>query len=758
MEVEEYVEQFNEGKECPRSAQRPVSETQNTVLYTVLTTEEVDSSIREFSYIWSPGGFDIGEPDTNRLGGGDGSCHIAIFKIDTENPDTQQKKPEEYEHSVAVDIQNDHHLPTLPATCYSANQEESSLDCSKSHRRDSSSVYTPIRRCPTATEPSADNRSISCGSHKFDGFTKGPPTQDDRSANYSDCLQGGQTYCNNRYRFAKAESVSLPAHDRRPHCQEDISYWQDASRGIQSSDLPRFQVDLPLPRSRSVGRRLISRMKFWNASKEDSASSKPRSYMSNSKRSITASIASSWSRKAKGYLKKASSRDTYLASRRAKSSQPSIRTVSPKSIFSRVQKSSASNYSDFMTELNSRTRVAVSTPPPETSLSTCSKELPTLDLEIQMPLGEPRPFQCTFCLMQWENKEEWAYHEAAFHMRPYGNLYSQDEGVVTHDDVMFSMSDVVSTFSRYENQEPSHDAEAAAEKCISFGYHLYSDNPQALEGPKRIDSWNWLEKRSNWFWNCGFCELILRTWAERQEHVAEHFEQGTTMISWNPLRSPYPISKFTMTPVEGFPPWDLSPLHCLQQPGFQDEVYRASQCPPELKCQTCEKHFPDTNASIQHTKLWHNTPESWICPGPEHASNPGVFFDTEIYTEDASDLASLNLDENPNIQADQASVNAKKVYTYDYCLCCGEIFSESPADWSARKQHLRDVHCICETDDIGYDHKHNNGEPFYREELFSLHLANCHNVRLEYLTEFTEICRKKAQPPVLMVQSGHLKA
>ncbi|KMU89685.1 hypothetical protein CIHG_07492 [Coccidioides immitis H538.4] len=436
MEVEECVEQFNEGKECPRSAQRPVSETQNTVLYTVLTTEEVDSSIREFSYIWSPGGFDIGEPDTNRLGGGDGSCHIAIFKIDTENPDTQQKNPEEY--------------------------------------------YTPIRRCPTATEPSADNRSISCGSHKFDGFTKGPPTQDDRSANYSDCLQGGQTYCNNRYRFAKAESVSLPAHDRRPHCQEDISYWQDASRGIQSSDLPRFQVDLPLPRSRSVGHRLISRMKFWNASKEDSASSKPRSYMSNSKRSITASIASSWSRKAKGYLKKASSRDTYLASRRAKSSQPSIRTVSPKSIFSRVQKSSASNYSDFMTELNSRTRVAVSTPPPETSLSTCSKELPTLDLEIQMPLGDPRPFQCTFCLMQWENKEEWAYHEAAFHMRPYGNLYSQDEGVVTHDDVMFSMSDVVSTFSRYENQEPSHDAEAAAEKCISFGLSTLGPLPITL--------------------------------------------------------------------------------------------------------------------------------------------------------------------------------------------------------------------------------------------------------------------------------------
>jgi hypothetical protein len=41
------------------------------VLYAMLYNEEVDSSIRDFSYIWSPGGFDleyvqVNEGDTSR--------------------------------------------------------------------------------------------------------------------------------------------------------------------------------------------------------------------------------------------------------------------------------------------------------------------------------------------------------------------------------------------------------------------------------------------------------------------------------------------------------------------------------------------------------------------------------------------------------------------------------------------------------------------------------------------------------------------
>ncbi|EEP79815.1 predicted protein [Uncinocarpus reesii 1704] len=756
MDTKESVERFGDGEEASCSAQMPSSEPQNTVLYTVLNTEEVDSSIREFSYIWSSGGFDIGKPDTGRLGGGgDGSCHIAIFKIDTEKPESTQNKHQD-EHTVAAEPQSDHELLTLPATCYSAEKENQSMDLSKGHRRDSSSVYTPMPRFPVP-ESSFDTQSIQRETNQLSNSAIRLPFYDGGSAKYSDCLQDGEAYCTNRYVRPGTASTNRV---KRPRYQQDVHYWQDTTRGVQSSDIPRFQVELPLPRSRSVGRRFISRLKFWKPVNQDNASSKPQSYMSHSKRSITASIASSWSRKAKGYLKHMSTRDMYPP-KKAKSSHHSIRTVSPKSIFSRPQKSPVSNYSDFLTELNSNNRVGTSARCPGTPLSSCSKDLPILDVDIQMPMGEPRPFQCTFCLMQWENNGEWTFHEAAFHMRPYGNLYPREDAAGNVEDtdgeVMFSMSDVLSIHTDNEHPISTDKVEEAANECLSFGYHLYTDNPQTEEEPKKAESWNWLEKRSSWFWNCGFCELILRTWTERQEHLAEHFEQGITMLSWNPLASPYPFSKFTLTPVEGFPPWDFSPLHSLQQPGFQDDVYRASNCPSDRECNTCKKHFPDVQSSMQHANLWHNTPESWICPGPEHATNPAVFFDTETVTADASDLASLNLDEHPDLQADQTSINTKTIYKYDYCLCCGEVFHESPPDWDARKQHLRDMHHISETDDIRYDHRHNHGQRFYREELFSLHLANCHNVRLDYLTEFTEFCRKKAQAPVLMVQSRHLE-
>lgn len=89
-------------------AQRPVSEAKNTVLYTVLSTEEVDSSIREFSYIWSSGAFDIGEPDTDRLGEGDGSCHIAIFKIEADLETLQQRRVDE-----SVSVRNSFCDPTI---------------------------------------------------------------------------------------------------------------------------------------------------------------------------------------------------------------------------------------------------------------------------------------------------------------------------------------------------------------------------------------------------------------------------------------------------------------------------------------------------------------------------------------------------------------------------------------------------------------------------------------------------------------------
>jgi hypothetical protein len=85
---------------------------------------------------------------------------------------------------------------------------------------------------------------------------------------------------------------------------------------------------------------------------------------------------------------------------------------------------------------------------------------------------------------------------------------------------------------------------------------------------------DWLINRNYWFWHCGFCKLLLRCWTERQEHIAEHFENGMIMSQWNPLKSPYPLMQFSLTPVPGFPPWNPAEILRMQQPKLSDFINR----------------------------------------------------------------------------------------------------------------------------------------------------------------------------------------
>jgi hypothetical protein len=145
-------------------------------------------------------------------------------------------------------------------------------------------------------------------------------------------------------------------------------------------------------------------------------------------------------------------------------------------------------------------------------------------------------------------------------------------------------------------------------------------------------------------------------------------------------------------------------------------------------CKFCRIEYSDLNESIQHTNHWHRTPDCWFCPSLANAITPGIFFDTA--EETISDDISV---ENPDEKHDG---------TYDFCLCCGEVFHDSPPDWTKRKQHWKDKHNFDEN---------TSSENFFREEQFLLHLANSHNIRLEYLADLMEYCRKKDRAPVLVV-------
>jgi hypothetical protein len=49
---------------------------------------------------------------------------------------------------------------------------------------------------------------------------------------------------------------------------------------------------------------------------------------------------------------------------------------------------------------------------------------------------------------------------------------------------------------------------------------------------------------------------------------------GAIMSSWNPLTSPYPFSRASLTPISGFPSWNPAPLLAIQRSRLLDTLNR----------------------------------------------------------------------------------------------------------------------------------------------------------------------------------------
>jgi len=146
---------------------------------------------------------------------------------------------------------------------------------------------------------------------------------------------------------------------------------------------------------------------------------------------------------------------------------------------------------------------------PSTALSSLSSSLTVLPhynldtYDSYSPSGTLKPWQCTFCLQQLSGRAAWLDHEES-HMQ---------------------------------------------QVCVEQGYDcaMGDDN-------------------DDWFYPCGFCPVLLRAWPERIEHISDHYDNGTTMASWDPLASPYPLYRHDFSPVRGFPAcWSWGNLLAVQR-------------------------------------------------------------------------------------------------------------------------------------------------------------------------------------------------
>ncbi|KAH0566147.1 hypothetical protein GP486_000450 [Trichoglossum hirsutum] len=296
-------------------------------------------------------------------------------------------------------------------------------------------------------------------------------------------------------------------------------------------------------------------------------------------------------------------------------------------------------------------------PPSSTALSSPSSSLTALphhDLDDRSPSpslpGTLKPWQCTYCLQQLNGRSAWLDHEES-HIR---------------------------------------------QVCNSEGYDGAMD-----------------DGNDDWFYSCGFCSVLLKTWLERGEHIGKHYANGTTMISWNPLASPYPVQRYDFSPVRGFPScWSWEALLGAQRVGEEGRDVTEGHLEIRHRCRYCNINFPDATTAMRHTEIWHSRPTGFACPSLTAAQTPGIFF--EQYDRD-----------------------------HDMCLLCGDLYPLS--NWSRRTRHLKKVH--------GFSRCSQKGG-FYREEQFVRHVANVHAVAIELLAAFVEGCKREETPPAWAAVGG----
>ncbi|KAK2791112.1 hypothetical protein FQN52_005068 [Onygenales sp. PD_12] len=350
-----------------------------------------------------------------------------------------------------------------------------------------------------------------------------------------------------------------------------------------------------------------------------------------------------------------------------------------------------------------------------------SYDKPRLPLSISTtPLADLEPFQCTFCLMQFSNKVDWLGHEQSFHLEDLKQFNSPyDPNPEQKRDVTATTSAVLSrTKNRYVLRKTPRQSHSTIPKQPQSGVSSGTFSSSSLRGPHH----------QTLYWNCGFCKQILRTWDERQEHLAdEHFSKGETMCLWDPLTSPFPWQPDSAQPANAPPFWDARSLLALQQPNLVESINEimenhqpnkaseGSKKKDEFRlCEKCNIPHP----SLDHYDLWHEPQDTYTCPEITPSTNLANFF--EEYNEDES--------------------------TVDLCRACG-WYLDRPTylDRSVRERHLRREHKFSFQSCEGW-------EECLSKQRFQLHLADVHHVDFECMLKFTESLRKHGPAVIGMLQ------
>jgi hypothetical protein len=153
------------------------------------------------------------------------------------------------------------------------------------------------------------------------------------------------------------------------------------------------------------------------------------------------------------------------------------------------------------------------------------------------------PYQCTFCVDSFKKKHDWVRHEKSVHLSLESWICSvAPPGVLdlAASDGASAACDFCSAFPLTESHFSTHEFDVCADRPLSersfrrkdhLVQHFRKFHHCTTIPALRVEACHVVtdEVQSR----CGFCQLVMPTWAARADHLAEHFKNGHRMADWS---------------------------------------------------------------------------------------------------------------------------------------------------------------------------------------------------------------------------------
>ncbi|KAF4843915.1 Homeobox protein 4 [Colletotrichum siamense] len=146
-------------------------------------------------------------------------------------------------------------------------------------------------------------------------------------------------------------------------------------------------------------------------------------------------------------------------------------------------------------------------------------------------------YQCTFCTETFKTKYDWQRHEKSLHLSLEEWVCSPHGSTENHPE----KGEVCAYCEEPSPNKPhldEHHQSACSEKPVEDRTFYRKDHLRqhlklvhgSNQMTRLMDKWKVV--KNNIRSACGFCGAKLETWAERGDHLADHFKNGSTMTDW----------------------------------------------------------------------------------------------------------------------------------------------------------------------------------------------------------------------------------